>query len=68
MTDLGTKYNPHILVSCSIVADNGLMQNLQNLQNPQNTQAALRAAFGPGFQAGGPSDRTLRVIAKQSKT
>ena len=68
MTDMGTKYNVHILVSWLIIVDNGLMQTLQNLQNPHNTQAALRAAFGPGFQAGGPSDKTLRVIAKQPKS
>jgi hypothetical protein len=71
MTDLGTKYNEYVLVSWTIVADNGSMknfQNFQNLQNPHNTQAALRAAFGPGFQAGGPSDKTLRVIAKQPKS
>ena len=38
---------------------------MHNLPNLQNTQAALRAASGPGFQAGGPSDETLRVVVKQ---
>jgi hypothetical protein len=33
----------------------------------QNTLAALRIAFGPGFQSGGPSDTTLRLIAEQTK-
>jgi len=47
-----------------IRADTEYMQNTKNLQN---TQAALRAAFGPGFQAGGPSDATLRVAARQVK-
>ena len=65
MTDLGAKYNDHIVVSCQLPADNRRMQNPQNLQN---TQAALRAAFGPGFQAGGPSDQTLRVVAKQQRS
>ncbi len=64
MTDLGTKYNDHVVVSWQLIVDNEHMQNLQNLQN---TQAALRAAFGPGFQAGGPSNETLRVVAKQQK-
>ncbi len=65
MTDVGTKYNGHVLVSWSIVADTVFMKNLQN---PQNIQATLRAAFGPGFQAGGPSDKTLRVVANQPKS
>ena len=65
MTDFGTKYNDHIVVSCRFIADNERMQKLQNFQN---TQAALRAAFGPGFQAGGPSDATLRVVAKQQRS
>lgn len=33
----------------------------------QNTLAALRVAFGPGFQSGGPADATLRLIAQQAK-
>ena len=38
------------------------------MQNPtpQNTKAALRAAYGPGFQAGGPSEAALRIITKKS--
>lgn len=43
-------------------ADNELMKNATA---PKNTQAALRAAFGPGFQAGGPSDATLCVVARR---
>jgi hypothetical protein len=53
-----------------MVADNRLMQNRQNphkSQNPQTMQAALRAAFGPGFQAGGPTEATLRLVTRQSK-
>lgn len=64
MTNLGTKYNGHALVSWVKYADNEFMQKLQN---PQNTEAALRAAFGPGFQAGGPSNETLRIIANQQR-
>ena len=40
---------------------------MNNGQKLHNTQAALRAAFGPGFQAGGPSDASLRLVAKNRK-
>jgi hypothetical protein len=64
MTKVGTTCNVHMIVSWCVVADNGLMKNPQNSQNPQTFQAALRAAFGPGFQAGGPTEATLRLVAK----
>jgi len=38
---------------------------MKNANAPKTTQAALRAAFGPGFQAGGPTDATLCVIARR---
>ncbi|MGI9606382.1 MAG: hypothetical protein ACR2P0_09620 [Acidimicrobiales bacterium] len=40
---------------------------MKNLTNLESTQAALRAALGPGYQAGGPSDATLRLIAPTCK-
>jgi hypothetical protein len=70
MTNVGRYYNDQAVVSWLMVADNRLMQNRQNphkSQNPQTMQAALRAAFGPGFQAGGPTEATLRLVTRQSK-
>ena len=61
MTNIGTTYNLHSVESCTRTVDTDVMNNLKN------TQAALRAAFGPGYQAGGPSDATLRVVAKKPK-
>jgi hypothetical protein len=43
------------------------LQKPQNAQTPQNIHAAMRAAFGPGFQAGGPSEAMLRVVVKQAR-
>ena len=37
------------------------------MKNPTDMQAALRSALGPGFQAGGPSERTLRLVVKKPK-
>ena len=68
MTNLGRNYNQRLVVSCDVSADNGYMTNIQNFHNLQNvpiSQSDLRAAYGPGFQLSGPTDATLRTIARR---
>jgi hypothetical protein len=37
------------------------------MQKLTDTQVALRAALGPGFQAGGPTDLTLRLVTPKPR-
>jgi hypothetical protein len=42
------------------------MKNIHTPQKSPNTLAALRAAYGPGFQMNGPTDATLRAITRNN--
>ncbi|MFT7475505.1 MAG: hypothetical protein ACI81L_002444 [Verrucomicrobiales bacterium] len=61
---MGRNYNLYMVVSWMEGADTYYMKNFQNAQN---TYTSFRDAFGPGFQAGGPSDATLRMVLPQPK-
>lgn len=70
MTNVGGNYNFYMVVSCAKRSENVLMINPPNSpkhSNHPNSLAALRAAFGPGFQHSGPTDAVLRTVIGQNK-
>ncbi len=70
MTNLGRKYNFYMVVSCIGWAENRRMNNPPNSAkhiNHPNSLAALRAAYGPGFQNSGPTDAALRTVLGQNQ-
>ena len=69
MTNIGRNYNLHEVVSCIDSAENMYMNNPPNSVrhiNHPNSMAALRAAYGPGFQNSGPTDAALRTVLGQN--
>jgi|GEM_PF-2204346 len=70
MTNVGRNYNYYMVVSCPERLETGAMQNPPSSpkhRNHPNSLAALRAAYGPGFQNSGPTDAALRTILGQQK-
>ncbi len=62
MTTIGRKYKEYMVVSWLLMPDNTVMNTNPNPSIV--TAAVLRSAFGPGYQFGGVSDYTLRVISR----
>lgn len=70
MTNVGRNYNFYMVVSCLKRLDNDVMNTPPNSaqhRNHPNSLAALRAAYGPGFQHGGPTDAVLRTVIGQNR-